>query len=69
MPENAYILGRCANDALPLEYKLQNRHPLRQVDVGHFINNPSLFGVQGTDESGIEKKSLDVSSRELGVAD
>jgi len=29
------------NDALPLEYKQQNQHPLRQVDVGDFINAPA----------------------------
>lgn len=40
-----------ANDALPREYKLANRHPLRQVDVADFINNARLKHISPESDS------------------
>jgi hypothetical protein len=50
MPETPYIFDVCANDALPLEYKLHNGYPTRQANLSDFINNPSFFRVKRTDE-------------------
>ena len=45
-------------DALPLEYKLSNREPTRQIDVSHFISDPLILGIPGTEETHLKEKSL-----------
>ena len=42
MGEQPYIFAVSENDALPLEYKLENRQPLRQADVSDFIGDAAL---------------------------
>ena len=42
MGEQPYIYIVSENDALPLEYKLENRRVLSQADVSDFIGDAAL---------------------------
>ena len=55
--EPIYIPGEM--DALPLEYKLQNRAAGRNIDITNFVNDPVLAGVCGVFGLGLMKQPLD----------
>ena len=63
MSDGPYLFEGSANDALPLEYKLQNRHPQRQVNVRDFINNAPLQRVDRPEERGLKEELLHVLNR------
>ncbi len=62
-----YIFDVSENDALPLEYKLDNRQPLRQVDVTDFINNSPFVSLGCTKEGSFEEQRLDVLNSKIAV--
>lgn len=64
-----YVFEVSANDALPLEYKLQNRQPLRQADVSDFINNAPVERFHASEKSGFQEKLLDIFGRKICVLD
>ena len=55
-------IGASQNDALSLEYKLQNRNPLRQVDIADFVGDSALHRFTGTEVSHFEEQLIDVVS-------
>lgn len=55
------------NDALPLEYKLLNWQPLRQVDVAHFIGDAALQSYLSVHESHFQEQSINVIGPQVGV--
>lgn len=57
------------NDALPLEYKLQEGRPFRHLDVSDIINNPAPFCLVSTNEGGLEEQLLNVVGGHFGVTD
>lgn len=69
MNSKPYVFDVSANDALPLEYKLRNREPLRQVDVSDFIDDSAFVRVHSTDERGFEEESRHIFGTEVRVAD
>lgn len=70
MPTNKYFIRDVSdNDALPLEYKLQNRNPFRQVDVSDFVNNTSFFRIYGPEESCLKEKLFDVFHGKVRMLD
>lgn len=68
MGDAPYVFDVSANDALPLEYKLRNRKPLRQVDVCDLINNSSFYRLGRTNEGSLEKQAFYVVGAEVGVS-
>lgn len=54
--DHHFIRDISANDALPLEYKLQYGHTLRNADISDFINNTAVFSLHCTEESGLEEE-------------
>lgn len=56
-----------ANDALPLEYKLLNRQPLRQVDVSHFIGDAALQSFLRVDECHLKEEAINGVCAHRGV--
>lgn len=64
-----YVFDVSDNDALPLEYKLQNRQPRRQADISDFINNAAVERFHASKESGLKEKLFDVFGCQIGVLD
>ena len=62
--QNPYI-GE--NDALPLEYKLKNWQPRRQVDISYFIGDAALESFLCAQELHLDKELLDVVPVHAGV--
>ena len=62
-----YIYPPIEMDALPLEYKLQNRAARGNLDVANLINDPARAGVCGVFGLGLEKQPIDFFRVETGV--
>lgn len=56
------------NDALPLEYKLQERRPVRYLDLNDIINNPAPFCVVRSYERRFEEQAGDILGADLCYA-
>ena len=55
-------------DALPLEYKLLNWKPLRQVDVSHFVGDSAIQRFLSTQERHVEEEPVNVFVAEASVS-
>ena len=55
-----YVFDVSDNDALPLEYKLNNWQPLRQADLSDFMDNSVFLRLHRTHEGSFEKQLLDI---------
>ena len=64
-----YVFDISANDALPLEYKLNHRQPTRQANLSDFVDNPMFFRLHRTQEGGFEKQLLNVLGGEGSMLD
>lgn len=69
MFQKAYVRSVSANDALPLEHKLENRHSLRNANLSDFLDNPSFFRFHRSEECGFQEKTLDIFGRKICVLD
>lgn len=49
------------NDALPLEYKRENGHPMRQADVRDFVGDTAIKRFLGSDISHVKKDAKEVT--------
>ena len=55
------------NDALPLEHKLLNWEPLRQVDVSYFVGDSAIKCFLGAQEGHVQEQFVNVVASEAGV--
>ena len=54
------------NDALALEYKLQDRRPLGNIDIADLVNDPTRQGIAWVSGYGLKEESLDFACLDLG---
>ena len=50
------------NDALPLEHKLYDWHPTRQVDLSYFISDTALERILSAHECHFQEKFVNILS-------
>ena len=60
-------IGVSANDALPLEYKLNNREPRREANLCDFVGESVLDRFTALHESRFEEQSIKLFLAHVGV--
>jgi len=57
------------NDALPLEYKRQNRHLLKQANISDFVGDAALECFICSDILHFEKQGIHILGGQIGMPD
>lgn len=65
--KDPFVFDVSDNDALPLEYKRQNRDILRQFDLSDIMDNASFARLISPKESGFEKEVFNLFNGKISV--